>query len=131
VTGTDKALEEMTADELRSELDGLRTLWSWVPEDVQRHISTIGKLCRVHTRGKESYLGAIQGLSIEIRTIEVATEEEWTDWSKGKKYLETKLIIFPISSLSFFEVIEDREEIEEEEKIDSVDRLLETADIED
>lgn len=117
-------VDQMANEALRAELQQLRDLFTWVPPEVTRHLTSIGKLARIHTRGKDAYLGVVQGLSVEVTHMEVAVQEVINDFIHNKEFHESKLIIFPVSSLSFYEVIEEREEREKEKIRSSTDRLL-------
>jgi hypothetical protein len=110
-----KEIDKMTKDELREEVRIWRNLWSWLDEDTKYYLTKIGKMCRIVTRAYQGYLGRFLQPHFGIKEFELECVKVEYDQNDGKYYEEYKVIRIPVSSLTHFEFIEDRQEVSREE----------------
>tara|TARA_Y100000310_G_scaffold309584_1_gene353840 strand:- start:406 stop:807 length:402 start_codon:yes stop_codon:yes gene_type:complete len=117
----------MTSTQIAEELEGWRTVASYIEDSQTFYLRNVGQMCRVLTRANRAYLGTLATPHFSVSEIELEVEEIEHDYAAGRRFVESKTVKIPIGSISLFQVIYDRFE-EEEEGEGSEQRILDLVD---
>lgn len=102
----------MTHEQIVKELQVLRNLWTWLPDEVKLMILKVGTDVRIIQRQGKVIFGRLGQTKWRLSELEVESDSVEFDYDNGQHYLEHKIIQVQIGNMVAFEFIESREEIE-------------------
>ena len=106
-------IDSMSEDDLRSELQQYRNLWTWLDDEVKYYLLKVGTVTRILTRGYQPYVGMLGMPRFKLSELEMDVDRREYNYSDGKHYMERKTILIPANGLTHIEFIEEQEEIED------------------
>jgi len=109
-------LKQLDKEELVKRLAMYEFCLQHVDPMTRYYILSIGKLFRGVKRNFEGIYGVLYGIKFEIKEFEIWVEERIRRWNEKTDLWERKTVTVPKSSLQWFEVIEESQEVAKEEK---------------
>lgn len=121
-----KPVSKMSKAEMAQEVEALRNMISGLDSEALYYMGKVGELCRIVSRSNRGFLGVFLRPHFTLSELEVGVEMSEFESRKGRYFRETKIVRFPIGSVSHLEFVSEREE--EPEEPDETDKSLEQID---
>ena len=103
-----KPLELMTKNELKEEAGNLRTLWNFLPNDLQYFLSQIGKECVFTDRMNKVHYGSYHGFECEIKSHNIYSQDLRYDNVTHKPYVEEGTVSVMASTVTNYKMLNTR-----------------------
>lgn len=107
---------QLPKEQLAERLAIYETIFERLPPMVRYLAENFGKLCRVIRRDYVPIFGILWGIDVELKGLELLVEEDVKEWDTGKVFHEAKVLHISKGSILAFEIIEERQETQEQEK---------------
>jgi hypothetical protein len=104
-----KPFEEMSIEELRSELDRYRKLWTWVEEEVKAWLCHTAYPCAITRRDYHRFIGTQGVVHFKPESVELDVTETEYNYLRGEAVKEVKTVTIPINQITNLEYIHDKE----------------------
>lgn len=105
----ERPLEELTLEELRSELANFRAMWSWLPENVKWHVARVGHDVRIQGRDYKVRQGQMGRTLFDVLSIDLHIIEEERDYIRGEIVAIEKVSTIPFNQIVQFDEILESE----------------------
>jgi len=112
IKGQFKALEEMTEEQMRTEISMWRQLWQWVPPEVKYYVARTGELCGITLRNYKRHVGTLLETYWELQEIELGVHERIYDSDLDIYMHEKKRIRVKAGNLIAVSMIAERLSLE-------------------
>lgn len=105
-------LSSYTKEELVSEVEKYRNLWSWIPDSIKYLLSNMGREVVIIDRNNKTRFGYFHGFECELTQYKVFSAAVRYDEVNHKPHIETGIDTLFSSNVTSFKFIETREEQE-------------------
>ena len=106
-------IEDMTAEQIKEELQVFRTLWSWTPEQVRFWLSTLNSAIAVTKRMGENVVGTLGACEFDLKSIEVTGVSRGYNFGKGQATYTDKTTTVPVGMIADYSFINNEEVVNE------------------
>lgn len=110
------ATAEMGIEDLRSEVDGWRTVFSLLPREVLEMMARLHDVVRFTKRNYTSSVGVLLSFKMEPTEYSIGVRETAFDSLRGVRIVEDKVLVIPEAALMFREFISDTQDADPEQE---------------
>ena len=100
-------VDELTNEELASEVDGWRVVFSLLPREVAEWMARLHGVVRFTKRNYQGSTGVLLGFKLEATEFTIGIVETAFDSLKGERVIEDKILQIPAGAVMYVEFIGD------------------------
>ena len=109
-------LDQMSIQDMHTEIEAWRNLWSYTPSEVKYYLLKSGSTVAITMRNYRRHIGVLLTTRWDIREMEMGVYEKEYDQSEGRYYYERKIIKLNPQGIIDLQWISERIPEEEIEK---------------